>query len=129
LSGSNLTYGGCWRAEEQRNVGGSAWQTTSGWGRRRRHCAGRAMTMTMTATGKEEVEGKVDIEGEGEGRRGRGLFSSPHNSKLVSSFIVTILTLHLFHYLYLAVLLLLVTKGNKSFKIPSTSMGLCPTSH
>ncbi len=80
-----------------------------------------ARTTMTTATGKEEVEGEVDVEGEGEGRRGRGLFSGPHNGKLVSSLIVTILTLHLFHYLYLAVLLLLVTKGNKSFKIPSTS--------
>ncbi len=51
------------------------------------------------ATGEEEVEGEVDLEGEGEGRRGRGLFSGPHHSKFVS-FIVTIPTLHLFHYIY-----------------------------
>jgi hypothetical protein len=74
----------------------------------------------MMATGEEEVEGEVDVEEEREGRRGRGLFSRPCNSKLVSSSIVTIFTLHLFRYLYLAVLLLYVTKGNKSFKIPST---------
>ncbi len=70
-----------------------------------------------------EGGGGGDVGGEGEGRMGRDLFSGPCNSKLVSSFIVTILTLHLFHYLYLAVLLLLVTKGNKSSKILSTSVG------
>jgi hypothetical protein len=52
-------------------------------------------TMMMMATGEEEVEGGVDMEMEG--RRGSGLFSGPCHSKLVS-FIVTILTLHLFHY-------------------------------
>ncbi len=49
-----------------------------------------------------EVEGEVDVEGEGEGKRGRVLFSRPCHSKLVS-FIVIIPTLHLFHYVYLAV--------------------------
>ncbi len=124
LSGSDLTHGGGWEEEEWHDVGGIAWQTTSGWGRRRRRrCAARVMTATTTtATGEEEVEGEVDVEGEGEGRRGRALFSGPCNNKLVSSFIVTKLSLHLFHYLYLAVLLLIVTKGNKSFKIPSTSV-------
>ncbi len=55
------------------------------------------MMTSTTGTGKEEVEGEVDEEEEGEGRRGIGLFSGPCNSKLVSSYIVTILTLHLFH--------------------------------
>jgi hypothetical protein len=99
--------------EERLNIGGITWQTTSGWKRRRwRRYAVRVMTtmtmmtmmattmttMTMMATGGEEVEGEVEGEGEGEGRRGRGVISGPCHSKLVS-FIVTILALHLFHYM------------------------------
>ncbi len=99
LSGTNLTWGGQWGEEEQHNIGEIVWQTTSGWGRRRRRRYAARVTTTTTltmATGEEEMEGGVDVEREREGRRGRGLFRSPHNSKLVSSFIVTILTLHLF---------------------------------
>ena len=56
------------------------------------HRKGNGDNTTTTAT----VE--VGVEGEKE-RRGRSLFNGPSHSKLVS-FIVTILTLHLFHYLY-----------------------------
>jgi hypothetical protein len=82
-SGSDPTRGGRWGKEEQQDVGGITWQTTSGWGRRRRrHGTMSATTTTMTtmATGEEDGEGEVDMEGEGEGRRGRGVFSSPHHS-------------------------------------------------
>jgi hypothetical protein len=101
LSGSDPIWGGQWGEEERQDRGGITWQTTSGWGRRRRRCCAARVTMTMMmmAMGEEEVEGEMDVEGEGGERRGRGLFSGPCHSKLVS-FIVTILTLHLFHYLY-----------------------------
>ncbi len=35
-SGSDPTWGGRWGEEEQRDVGGITWQTTLGWGRRRK---------------------------------------------------------------------------------------------
>ncbi len=54
------------------------------------HRKGNGDNTTTTAT----VE--VGVEGEKE-RRGRSLFNGPSHSKLVS-FIVTILSLHLFHY-------------------------------
>ncbi len=56
--------------EEQSDVGGITWLSTSGWGRRRRRCcAMRAMTLMTTATGEGkiegEMEGEVDMYGEG----------------------------------------------------------------
>ncbi len=58
-AGSDPPRGGRWGEEERSDVGGITWQSTSGWGRRRRRCyAARATAKTTTATGEGGGEGR-----------------------------------------------------------------------
>jgi hypothetical protein len=67
LSDFDPTQGGQWGEEEWHDVGGIMWQTTSGWGRRRKRCRKGGGNNDYGYRGRG-VEGEMEGEVEGEER-------------------------------------------------------------